>query len=158
MCNDLIKILIVPQLWKSQHCFIFLSFEHWEYPYWRAFLMILLMLRLRMHSTVRSKEDQKNNLAPSRAAAMTVRALINGSDSWVLKRKEKTHVQATEMTSLRGIVPSYRAWSYTTGKLRTLVYIFSVLDKLEVITIIGQAILNGWRKTGTRKFPSIFTI
>jgi rhamnogalacturonyl hydrolase YesR len=67
--------------------------------------MILLMLRLRMNRKLPSKEDQKNNPAPSRAAAMTVRALLNGSDSWVLKRKEQTHVQATEMTSLRGILP-----------------------------------------------------
>jgi hypothetical protein len=58
-----------------------------------------------MHNKVPSKEDQKNNPAPFRAAAVSVRALLNGSDSWVLKRKEQTHVQATEMTSLRGIVP-----------------------------------------------------
>lgn len=57
-----------------------------------------------MHSKVPNKEDQ-NNPVPSRAAAMTVRALLNGSDSWVLKRKEQTHVEATEMASLRGIVP-----------------------------------------------------
>lgn len=105
MYNDLIKIPIVPKLWKSQHCFIFLSFEHWGYPYWSAFWVILLMLRLRMHSKVPSKDGQKNNSAPSRAAVMTVRALLNGSDWWVLKRKEQTHVQATEMASLWRIVP-----------------------------------------------------
>ena len=58
-----------------------------------------------MHRNLPSKEDQKSNPAPSRAASTTVGALLNGSDSWVLKKKEQTHVQATEMTSLRGIVP-----------------------------------------------------
>jgi hypothetical protein len=83
--------------------------------------MILLMLRLRMHSKVTSNGDQKNNPAPSRTAAMNVPALLNGSDSWVLKRKEQTHLQATEMKSLRGIVSCMVTQK---GKLITLVYIF----------------------------------
>jgi hypothetical protein len=78
------------------------------------------MLRLRMHSKVVSKEGRKNNPALSRAAAMTVLDLLNGSDSWVLKRKEQTEVQATEMTSLSGIVPCMII--RIKGKLRTLVY------------------------------------
>jgi hypothetical protein len=120
--------------------------------------MILLMLRLRMHSKVPSKEDQKNNPALSRASAMSVRALLKGNDSWVLKRKEQSHVQATEMTSLRGIVPCVIIC--IKGKLRTLVYIFSVLRKLElmIMTIFGQAIWKGCRKTGTQKLPSIITL
>jgi hypothetical protein len=67
--------------------------------------MILLMLRLRMHSKVASKDERRNNPVPSRVPAMTVLGLLNGSDSWVLKRKKQTHVQAIEMASLRGIVP-----------------------------------------------------
>lgn len=100
MYNALIKILIVPKLWKNQHSFLFLSFGHWGYPYWRAVWMILLKLRLRMLSKVPSKKGQKNN-----PAVMAIRDLLNGSDWWVLERKEQTHVEATEMTSLRGIVP-----------------------------------------------------
>jgi hypothetical protein len=42
------------------------------------------MLRFRMHSKAANKEDQNNNQAPSIAATMTVPALLNGSDSWVL--------------------------------------------------------------------------